>query len=108
MAQVRVIAALAAQGLLAPGTVLEVVPKALPPDAASRDARAYRARVGDPASPRGSLVWELDGRPYSPTELTCRLWREFGVAGLGPSYYSHWRVVGRERSLWEEWQSAGG
>ena len=108
MAQVRVLAALAARGLLSPGTDLEVVPAALPADAASRDARAYRARVGDPASPRRSLVWEFDGQPYSPTELTCRLWREFGVVSLGPSYYSHWRVVGRERSLWEEWQSLKG
>jgi hypothetical protein len=101
-------AALAEQGLLQPGTPLEVVPRALPPDAAARDGRAYRARVGDPSSPRRSLVWELDGQAYSPTELTCLLWREFGVASLGESYYSHWRVLGREQSLWDEWQSVSG
>jgi hypothetical protein len=108
MAQVRVLAILADEGLLAPGTALEIVPAALPSDIAARDARAYRARVGDPASPRRSLVWEFDGQPYSPTELACRLWREFGVVSLGPSYYSHWRVVGRECSLWEEWQVING
>jgi hypothetical protein len=108
MAQVRVLAALAAKGLVSSGMVLEVVPAALPSDAASRDARVYRARVGDPASPRRSLVWEFDGQPYSPTELTCRLWREFEVASVGPSYYSHWRIVGHEHSLWDEWQSVSG
>jgi hypothetical protein len=107
MAQVRVLAALADMGLLSSGTWLEVVPAALPADAATRDARAFRARVGEPGSPRRSLVWELDGQPYSPTELTCRLWREYGVVSVGPSYYSHWRVVGCERSLWEDWQAVG-
>jgi hypothetical protein len=85
--------------------LLEVIPGALPPNAAAYDGRAYRARVGDPASPRRSLIWEFDGQPYSPTKLTCRLWRDFEVVALGPSYYSHWRIVGHERSLWEEWQS---
>jgi hypothetical protein len=103
--RVRVIAVLAERGVLAPGTELEVVPEALPPDAASRDPRAFRARVGDPRSPRRSLVWELDGRNYSPTELTCKLWGDHGVASVGPSYYSHWRVVGGTRSLWEEAQA---
>ncbi len=107
MAESRVVAVLTDAGLLAPGTPLEVVPAALPPDAASRDPRTFRARVGDPSSPRRSLVWELDGEAYSPTALTCKLWVEYGVAAPGPSYYGHWRVVGRERSLWEEAQALG-
>jgi hypothetical protein len=107
VAQVRVLAALARAKLLGAGTVLEVVPEALPPDAADRDPRAFRARVANPESPRRPLVWELDGKTYSPTELTCRLWREHGVASLGTSYYSHWRVAGRGQSLWAEWQELG-
>jgi hypothetical protein len=102
MAQGRLLAILAAKGIIASGTALEVAPDALPPDAASRDPRAFRARVGDPASPRRSLVWEFEGRPYSPTELTCKLWREFGVVSQSPSCYSHWQVVGHIPSLWEE------
>jgi hypothetical protein len=100
----RVISVLAERGMLASGTALEIVPAALPPDAASRDPRAFRACVGDPASPRRSLIWELDGRHYSPTELTCKLWVEYGVIGLGQSYYRHWRIVGHVPSLWEEAQ----
>jgi len=105
MAQVRVLAVLAGKGIVAVGTPLEIVPAALPPHAASLDPRAFRASVADPMSPRRSLLWELDGQHYSPTELTCRLWREYGLAGLGPSYFSHWRIVGRERSLWDEAQA---
>jgi hypothetical protein len=108
MAQSRVLSMLAGRGIVAAGTPLEVVPEALPADSASHDPRAFRARVADPASPRRSLVWELDGRPYSPTELTCKLRREYGVAALGPSYYSHWRVVGRGSSLWEESRALAG
>lgn len=83
---------------------LEIMPSSLPPDAVSHDLRAFRARVGDPASPRRSLIWELDGRFYSPTELTCKLFREYGVgdSGAKPSCYAHWRVVGAGRSLWDE------
>ncbi len=102
MAQARVLAILVTKGIVSAGTALEVIPEALPPDAASRDPRAFRARVSDPNDPRRSLVWEFDGRHYSPTELTCKLWREFGVIPTGSSYYSHWRVVGRNRSLWED------
>jgi hypothetical protein len=97
---------LSTKGIVSEGTALEVMPIALPPDASARDPRAFRARVGDPTHPRRSLVWELDGRPYSPTELTCKLWGEYGVTSLRPSYYSHWRVVGRTRSLWDEAQDA--
>lgn len=100
----RVIAVLAERGYLAADTPLEIVPTSLPRDAASRDPRVFRARVGDPASPRRSLVWDLDGKPYSPTELTCKLFREYGVGdpGAESSYYAHWRVVGASRSLWDE------
>ena len=103
MAQVR-FATLVEKGILARGMTLEIVPAALPADSASRDPRAYRASVGEPNSPRKSLIWELDGQYYATMNLTCRLWREFGVIYLPPSYYSHWRVVGREKSLWEEWK----
>jgi hypothetical protein len=105
----RVIAVLAERGYLTVGTLLEVVPSSRPADAASRDPRAFRARVGDPFSPRRSLVWELDGLPYSPTELTCRLSREYGVGDRSaePSYYAHWRVIGTELSLWDEVQAGG-
>ena len=102
MAQVRVLTVLAGKGIVQVGTSLEIVPAALPSDAASRDPRAFRARIADPMSPRRPLLWELDGQTYSPTELTCKLWREYGVASLGPSYFSHWRVVGRQPSLWDE------
>jgi hypothetical protein len=94
---------LESRGILTAGTPLEVVPAALPADFDSRDQRAFRARVGNPRSPQ-SLVWELDGRSYSPTDLICKLWREHGVAALRPSYYSHLRVIGHTRSLWEEAQ----
>jgi hypothetical protein len=105
MAQVGVLAVLAGKGLLAVGTPLEVMPAALPPGAASLDPRAFRATVADPMRRRRSLLWVLDGQAYSPTELTCKLWREYGVASLGPSYFSHWRVVGRQLSLWDESRS---
>jgi hypothetical protein len=96
---------LAGKGIVRAGTPLEVVPAALPSDSASRDPRAFRASVADPMSPRRPLLWELDGQTYSPTELTCKLWREYGVSSLGPSYFSHWRVVGRQLSLWDESRS---
>jgi hypothetical protein len=105
MAQVRVLALLAGKGIVRVGTLPEIVPAALPPDAASRDPRAFRASVADPLSPRRPFIWELDGQTYSPTELTCRLWREHGVSSLGPSYFSHWRVVGRQLNLWDESRS---
>ena len=108
MAQVRVLAMLGGKGIVAMGTPLEIVPAALPPDASSLDPRAFRASVADPMSPRRSLRWELDGQSYSPTELTCKLWRDYGVASLGPSYYSHWRIVGHELSLWDEAQALSG
>ena len=98
----RVIAVLADRGTLAAGTPLEILPELLPADAPSRDPRAFRARVGDPKSPRRPLIWDLDGQHYSPTELTCRLWREYDVHPIGTSYYSHWRIVGANWSLWDE------
>jgi hypothetical protein len=109
MAQVRVIQALARKGLLGPGTALEVVPRALPADASQRDSRAYLARVADPSAARAALIWELDGQSYSPTQLTTRLWVHYGVHGEPmsryPSYYSYWRIVGHELSLWDEWNA---
>jgi hypothetical protein len=102
MAQAGVLALLASKGILAVGTPLEVVPAALPRDAASLDPRAFRARVADPLSPRRSLLWELDGQLYSPTKLNNRLFRDFGVETPATSHFSNWRVVGREVSLWEE------
>ena len=105
MAQVRVLTVLAGKGIVQVGTSLEIVLAALPSDAASRDPRAFRASVADPMSPRRPLLWELDGQAYSPTELTCKLWREYGVSSLGPSYFSHWSVVGRQLSLWDESRS---
>src|SRR5690349_20069526 len=108
MAQVRVFALLASKGVLTVGTPLEVVPAAMPLDVTSHDPRAFRGRVADPMSPRRSLLWELDGEPYSLTELTCKLWVEYGVVSVGPSYYSHWRVAGRELSLWEESRTLAG
>lgn len=62
MAPVRVLAMLAARGIVTAGTALEVVPSARPSDADSRDPRADRSRVADPSSRRRSLVWELDAR----------------------------------------------
>lgn len=93
---------LAGKGIVQIGTPLEIVPAALPADAASRNPHAFRASVADPMSPRRPILWALDGQTYSPTELTCKLWREYGVLSLGPSYFSHWRVVGRHLSLWDE------
>jgi hypothetical protein len=101
--KVGVLVELTRRGCLLVGDRLEIVPAALPPDFASRDPRAFRATIADPTSQRKSLSWEFDGAQYSATELTCRLWREFGVAPLSTSYWSHWRVVGRELSLWDEW-----
>src|SRR5436190_4606165 len=96
-------AILAGRAVLTTGTMLEVMPEVLPAVAASRDPQTFRARVGDPTKPRASMIWELDGRPYSPTELTCKLRRE-GVSTQPSwhSYYSYWRIVGHTRSLWDE------
>jgi hypothetical protein len=102
----RLIQLLESRGLLTAGTALEVVSAALPADFAFRDQRAFRARVGNPQSPR-SLVWELDGQSYSVTKLTCKLWVEHGVAPPGDSNYATWRVIGHSRSLWEEAQDRG-
>ena len=98
----RVIAVLADRGVVWSGTALEILPELLPADVSSCDPRAFRARVGEPAKPRRALVWDLDGQHYSATDLTCRLWREYGVRPIGSSYYSHWRIVGGTRSLWDE------
>jgi hypothetical protein len=99
---VRLIQILADCGYLSAGTALEVTPSSLPADVMFRDPRAFRAVVGDPTHPK-SLIWEFDGQAYSPTELTCRLSREFGVRDRSvSSYYGYWRVIGETRTLWEE------
>ena len=93
---------LADNGVIQQGTVIEVIPEALPADATSQDPRVFRARVENTRGGRGSVVWEHDGQPYSLTELTNRLWDEYGVACLEHYIFKHWRVVGCSATLWEE------
>ena len=102
MRRARTLPVLADNGVVQRGTVIEVIPEALPADADAQDPRVFRARVENTSGLRESVVWEFDGQPYSLTELTNRLWDEFGVACLEHYIFKHWRVVGHSATMWEE------
>lgn len=93
---------LADHGVVKKGTAIEVVPDALPDDARTRDPRVFKARIDNVAGLRGSVIWERDGQRYSLTELTQKLWEDFGVACLEHYIFKHWRIVGHIDSMWVE------
>jgi hypothetical protein len=92
---------LARHGVIASGSEIEVVPEALPLDANTRDAKIFRATIGDLAS-RASVIWQHDGNTYSPTALTKRLAENHGITWLANNIFIHWRVVGSAESMWEK------
>jgi hypothetical protein len=102
---IRVLVELAKRQLIDVGTMLEVVPQAMPSKNRTSDVKAFRAKVVDPDSAKESI---MDGLLYSPTVLTAKLWTEMGVVGEPishyPSYFSYWRIVGHELSLWDLWK----
>ena len=96
--------ALARHGLIANGSNLEIIPEALPSDAATRDPRTYLATVSD-LTVRESIVWQLDGKAYSPTALTKRLAAEHGMSWLANNIFMHWRIAGTNESMWDKAES---
>ncbi|HWQ69067.1 MAG TPA: hypothetical protein VN494_03775 [Patescibacteria group bacterium] len=92
---------LARHGLIAAGSEIEVVPEALPSDASTKDGRIFRATIADLTS-RESVVWQYDGKTYSPTALTKRLAAEHGLTWLANNIFIHWRVVGSAESMWDK------
>jgi hypothetical protein len=66
----RTLPVLAAHGLVKAGTEIELVPEALPVDAARRDPRLFRATIVQPEGLKGSVRWSFDGQAYSLSELT--------------------------------------
>lgn len=96
----RTLNALARHGLIKVGTEIEVVPLALPKDAAKRDPRMFRARIVDLES-RESVQWLFDEQSYSASKLSHRLRDEFGLTWLANNIFVHWRVVGETQSMWD-------
>lgn len=92
---------LARHGLISAGSEIEVVPEALPSDASTKDGRIFRATIADLTS-RESVVWQYDGKTYSPTALTKRLAAEHGLTWLANNIFIHWRVVGSAESMWDK------
>lgn len=92
--------ALARHGVIAPGTEIEIVPKALPTNASASDSRIFKATIGDLAI-RESVIWQFDGKRYSPTALTRHLAAEHGLVWLANNIFIHWRVVGSSESMWD-------
>jgi hypothetical protein len=96
----RTLSALSREGLIKHGTEIEIVPSALPPDAARRDSRTFRARVVDPES-RESVEWLLDGQRYSASRLSHLLRDQHGVVWITNNVFVHWRIVGDKGSMWD-------
>lgn len=92
---------LARHGLLKEGMEIEVVPKALPADGKPRDAKLFRARIADPMSRKASVVWCMNEKQYSLTQLTIALWDKHDMEWLANNITIHWRVVGQSESLWD-------
>ncbi len=92
---------LATHDIVREGTEIEVVPEARPADGANNDQKVFRARIGD-LTVRRSVIWAADGETYSPTELTEKLFAEHGVSRLRRNIFWHWRIVGHDRSMWDE------
>ncbi len=93
--------ALARHGIIAAGTEIEVVPKALPPSSNTTDPRIFKATIGDLAS-RESVIWQYDGKHYSPTALTRHLAAEHGLVWLANNIFIHWQVAGSSESMWDK------
>jgi hypothetical protein len=96
----RTLYVLARHGLIQQGTEIELIPKALPVDAATHDKRTFRATIGD-VNLRDSVVWALDGKPYSASHLTQVLWYDHGALKLRNNIFVHWRIAGDDRSMWD-------
>ena len=92
---------LADHGVIVRGTLIEVVPDAPPTDVDDRDSRAYRAHVGDIAAGPGTVVWDLDGQPYTLTLLTHWLRDEYGISFARARASHRRRVAAQSESLWE-------
>jgi hypothetical protein len=102
MRRARTLPVLADNEVVVRGTIIEVIPDAIPTDWAVQEPGVFRARIENPAGLRESVVWELDGQPHSLTDLTHKLQNEYGVACLEHYIFKHWRIVGHEESLWDE------
>jgi hypothetical protein len=96
----RTLQALERHGVISAGTEIEIVPMALPKDAEKRDPRTFRAKIGDLSS-RQSVLWQLDGQPYSASKLTQFLHSEHGITWLANNIFVHWRIVGDSKSMWD-------
>jgi hypothetical protein len=93
---------LAENGLLAQGTVIEVMPEVRAEGVPAGDAR-FRAQILNAQGGAGAVRWEHDGQAYSLTELTNMLWEEHGLGLKWPNYIlKNWRIVGHNQSMWDE------
>ena len=75
--------------------------KALPPSSNTTDPRIFKATIGDLAS-RESVIWQYDGKHYSPTALTRHLAAEHGLVWLANNIFIHWQVAGSSESMWDK------
>ena len=91
---------LAANGLLPLNSVIEVVPRFLPPGADTNDPR-FRAIVVEPYRRLRAIRWQADGQLYSLTGLTLVLYESHGVKWPGKTCLN-WRREGKELTVWEE------
>ncbi|HLL02073.1 MAG TPA: hypothetical protein VK539_15890 [Myxococcaceae bacterium] len=100
----RTLQVLERHGVISAGTEIEIVPEALPKDGVQRDPKTFRATIGDLRS-RSSVVWQLDGKPYSASKLTHLLRDEHGMTWLLNNIFTHWRVAGESKSMWDHAES---
>jgi hypothetical protein len=98
---------LANAGRVHPGTPIELVPSICRYANAGGNAGPFRAVVVKPEGGQNSIRSEVDGQLYSPQSLLTKLETENGVCGV-PTVYKNWRIVGHEKSIWDEANSLGG
>lgn len=87
-------------GVIKPGTEIEVMPEALPISENGKSSNTYRALIVDP-SRRESVKWLLDDNSYSISQLTVKLAEEHNMKWLANNITLHWRIIGQEDSLWD-------
>jgi hypothetical protein len=97
----RTLSILARTGAIQSGSEIEVVPEALPSDAATRGPNIFRARIGD-LEVRDSIIWLHDGKPYSLSALSNKLMSEHGFKWVRSNTFYHWRIIGHPKSMWDE------
>jgi hypothetical protein len=96
----RTLKVLQRHGVLTEGMEIEVMPDAIPPDAGQRDAKLFRARIGNIDSQK-SVSWAFDGNDYSLSDLSWKL-MEHGLSWVRPKTFQLWRLKGEKESMWDQ------